>query len=778
MDFTRIATATIAGIAIGSICSTVAGAANAPTVRVTRIEPRGIERGTLARIRVVGEHLDQLTGVSFADKRLKGKLLAPTVDGATGSCVIRVDAAAELPPGPYELRLVAKSGKLPAMTLYVDTLPQFEESGGLDDAPQVLDLPSSVWGSLARRGETDRYDFDATAGQTLVFELAAARCDAPVDGTLAVVDAEGRIVADGNDFHAQRDPVLVYRVPRDGRYSVRVSDLAKNGSDKHFYRLSVGDFALVTGTFPLSVPPHSQSEVELTGFNLPQDRRIVVQPEPPGAIQLPLDNSRFRCYADSLTVRVGDRPETLEREPNDTPDQATSLSAPGVAGGRIDPEGFDGGSATDIDLYRFSSPAGKTWILETEAASLGSPIDTKIEVLDAEGRPVPRVQLQATQLTTIQLTSINSVTAGFRISDSHRFEIDQYLYLDGEVCRVFSLPQGPGLGFRVYAGNGKRLTYFDTTATAHALDDTCYPVAVRPPNAKLLPNGLPVYRIDYVNDDEGERRRGADSKLTFTAPEEGDYLVRVTDVRGFAGDDYVYRLNLREPRPDYSVRLASREVDVAPGGTAQLRFVADRQDGFDEEIAVNVEGLPDELRLAGPVTIEKGQTEATAVLLADSEFTKAPSLDGLRMTATAAIGRHPESRKVSGSLRVGLGKPPAISIRIDATNLVVESGGLASAEVAVNRGEFDGPIAVAIRNLPHGVYVANVGLNGLLIPPGKSRQRFDLKSASWTEATERVIFAETADARAVKVPKAISRPVVLRVRDDATQLLDAGAASK
>ena len=61
-----------------------------------------------------------------------------------------------------------------------------------------------------------------------------------------------------------------------------------------------------------------------------------------------------------------------------------------MAAGRIDVAG-------DVDLFRFESQVGQTWMIETDAAGRGSPVDTVIEVLFADGRPVPRLLLAATR---------------------------------------------------------------------------------------------------------------------------------------------------------------------------------------------------------------------------------------------------------------------------------------------------------------------------------------------------------------------------------------------
>ncbi len=70
---------------------------------------------------------------------------------------------------------------------------------------------------------------------------------------------------------------------------------------------------------------------------------------------------------------------------------------------------------------------------------------------------------------------------------------------------------------------------------AHALGEPCYIVQPHPPGTKLVPNGLPVFSLYYENDDDAHRELGKDSRLFFTAPADGEYLVKIKDVRGSPG---------------------------------------------------------------------------------------------------------------------------------------------------------------------------------------------------------------------------------------------------
>src|SRR5438046_6914136 len=141
-----------------------------------------------------------------------------------------------------------------------------------------------------------------------------------------------------------------------------------------------------------------------------------------------------------------------------------------------------------------------------------------------------------------------------------------------------------------YGSGGKRRGYFDTSATAHALDAPCYIVEPHPSGVKLVANGLPVFTLFYANDDDGERRLGSDSRLHFTAPADGSYLIRVTDTRGFSGDRFVYRLVVREPKPDFKVTLNGANPTVNAGSGQSFSVSIDRLDEFDGQVQVAING--------------------------------------------------------------------------------------------------------------------------------------------------------------------------------------------
>ena len=225
-----------------------------------------------------------------------------------------------------------------------------------------------------------------------------------------------------------------------------------------------------------------------------------------------------------------------EQEPNNTQQAPQTLKLPAIVTGVLIP---GEGNSEDVDLYRFAAKAGESWVIETNAERQKSPADTVIDVFHADGEPVVRYLLQAVRESYINFRGLNSTEMQVRVKGWEEMGLDQYLYMNGEIGRIIRMPKGPDSGFLLY-GDGKRRAYFDTTAITHPNEEPVYIVEAYPPGTELVDNGLPVIPLYYQNDDDGRRKLGKDSRLMFTAPQDGEYLVRVRDTRGFGGEDYKY----------------------------------------------------------------------------------------------------------------------------------------------------------------------------------------------------------------------------------------------
>ena len=93
-------------------------------------------------------------------------------------------------------------------------------------------------------------------------------------------------------------------------------------------------------------------------------------------------------------------------------------------------------------MFGFEAKAGEEWIVEVKAARNKSPLDSHVAILDSEGNPVPRVQLQAVRDTYFTFRGKDSNTTGdFRLHNWEEMRLNQYLYSSGEVVKLFHYPR-------------------------------------------------------------------------------------------------------------------------------------------------------------------------------------------------------------------------------------------------------------------------------------------------------------------------------------------------
>ena len=462
-----------------------------------------------------------------------------------------------------------------------------------------------------------------------------------------------------------------------------------------------------------------------------------------------------------------------EAEPNNRADQALPISIPSTVTGTI-------ASSDDVDLYRFSARQGVPIVLETKAARRRSPLDSRIEILSTDGDPVPRVLLRAVRDSYFTFRGKNSdISDDFRIHNWEEMQLNDYLYAGGEVVKLFLHPRGPDSGFRVYPGYGSRYGFFDTTPMSHALHEPCYIVRPYPVGTRFSPNGLPVFQLNFENDDDSQRRLGRDSFLYFTPPRDGEYVVRISDVRGQGGKDYAYELAVRHPQPEFKITL-SHGKDLFRGGIHEFTVTAERIDRFEGAIKVRLENIPDCVTLPNSLTIQAGHNQAhgTLYLPADCEPPTPAQWQAIRIVATARSGNDLLSNEVNGFGEFEIHPQPKIKVRIALADAnvekVLESGPAHPLVVEMSPGEKVELKVVAERtdhqnrisfgkedsgrNLPHGVYVADIGLNGLMLIKGRSEQRFFIQAEEWVQPVERRFHIRSTD-----VQGQASLPVIVRI---------------
>ena len=464
--------------------------------------------------------------------------------------------------------------------------------------------------------------------------------------------------------------------------------------------------------------------------------------------------------------------ELTEKEPNDLPAETTPITLPAVVTGIIHNE-----KGVDSDLFRFKAMAGQEWVLETNAARSKSPIDTKIEVLYANGNPIERVRLKAVRESWLTFRGKDSNTSNdFRLFKWDEMKLNQLLYVNGEVVKLWLYPRGPDSGYIVYPGSGNRYGYFDTTPLAHPLGQPAYIVESLDNGEPEIANGLPTFPIYYQNDDESQRRLGRDSKLTFTTPADGEYLAKVSDVRGFQGSNFKYKLTIRARKPDFKVNISGFSDGIPKGSGREFSFNVERKDNFNGPIRLDISDAPAGFHISTPIIIEAEQQQAFGSIHADADA-DTPENDFLTVTATAKLRGKKIIREIGKLTNIKLLSKPKLLVQVTSNisggvetgtfteplEFTISPGETISARVKVERNGFNGRIQLgshdAGRNLPHGVYVDNIGLSGLLIVEGQTEREFFITADSWVPESRTHFHIKASAEKGI-----VSNPLIIQIR--------------
>jgi hypothetical protein len=616
----------VAGLlnAVYCLLTTPATAQTVPP-RITQVTPSGGQRGTTVEVTVSGINVGRGTGLLFEGNGLTVESLTPekpapspppkegdkppeSPKNPAGKVTARVRIAADAEPGIRVMRVLTPLGPSNIAPFVVDQWPEVAEkepNNGREQAQQVT-FPVTVVGRVDPAEDVDCFRFHASAGQTLVFDVLAARLESPLDSILSIQDEAGHELALNEDFHGL-DSFLAFTAPSAGDYWVVLRDVRNSGGSNFTYRLTMGEIPYVTGVFPMGGKAGETVEMALRGFNLGEHPTCRVTlatetgPQPlPRALPLPGGASN------PITLGVGDAPELTEAEPNDDPAKAQPLPVPATVNGRIDRG--SGLAPADVDCYRFRAEKGQALVLEVMARRCGSALDSLLSVTDKSGK-------------------------------------------------------------------------------------------------------------ELASNDDAE---GKDSRLEFTAPETGDYIARVTDLQERGGPDFTYRLSIHRAVPDFRLSFMPGRLAVGQGGRVPLIVTAERQHGFDDEIALEVSGLPPGVSVVGPAHLRKGRNDMVLVLaaVADAAIAAGP----FHVTGAASIDGHEVRREAQGMeeivrdgertprparlLTAAVAEPPDLVLTVPPDRQTLAPGKTVEIPVKVERSKgFKGKVPLMVLGTPEGVTI-------------------------------------------------------------------------
>jgi hypothetical protein len=385
--------------------------AELPAPRFDRLQPLGLAAGGSVEVEINGGDLEGLSNLRFDQPGLSAEPIAGKERW------FKITAAADVPAGTYDVRLIGRFGVSGSKLLQVQRglgeVPEKEPNNELLQA-QAVQVNTVINGSSD--GENvDLYRIAAKAGQRIVLDVDAQKLDSMLDSQLLVLSAAGKQLASSGDNHG-RDSLIDFACPADGEYIAVLHDLSYRGG--YPYRLTISDRPHVENVFPRAVQRGQTAQLTAYGRNLgvgapaigPTGEPVlesavftVTADVPPGQFRylehptdhsvLPtgatfrLDGQQFRPSfpgGESLTpvsLLVVDEPVTLEAEPNDKNDAPQAINLPAVVSGRFD-------QPRDADWFAFTPSEGGQYAVEVYAERLAAQADPYVVVIDEQGNRV------------------------------------------------------------------------------------------------------------------------------------------------------------------------------------------------------------------------------------------------------------------------------------------------------------------------------------------------------------------------------------------------------
>lgn len=349
------------------------GSASAqPGPQLHTVFPPGARAGVVTEVTCAGAGFDSDEKLLFSAKGFTAERVgAAAVDpkaakgAAAASVKFKVTAPKEF-SGTCDVRVVSKSGLSNPRAFVVSDTIEVNEAEPNNDVPQAqkVELETTVNGVVSAPTDVDFVAFKVKADQSVTVACLTTSIDSRMQADLLVSDSEGRQLASNRGYRGG-DAVLTFKAPRDGEYTVRVSQFAyTTGGPDHFYRLTVTTAAWANAPFP----PLTEGKPGVSSWLVAPTAAMVDLSEP-------------RAAGGAPPALVATNPVVTDNEKNLTAADAQAVKVPCDVAGRI-------AKKNERHWYSFAAKRGEVWTLEVFAERIGSPVDAYFVLTDEKGKVI------------------------------------------------------------------------------------------------------------------------------------------------------------------------------------------------------------------------------------------------------------------------------------------------------------------------------------------------------------------------------------------------------
>lgn len=605
---------------------------------LTGISPTGVVRGEATTMTLSGARLSDARQILFEQPGITATELKP-IDNSKFEVIFTADA--DLKPGLYPFRVVTETGITNLRMISVGAMPVVNEVEPNSEfaAPQKIELNVTVVGVVTREDE-DYFAIDLKKGQRVCCEIEGVRLSYfPrnnsnfFDPFIAILDSQRFEQVTSDDAPLlQQDAMCAYVAPEDGTYVILVRDSSFGGDNDANYRLHVGDYPRPVAMVPAGGRPGETIEARWVDAD---GTEAVAQISLPNieSFDFPISISSDGGVAPSPnSVRVLPMATVVEQEPNDNIKQP-NLAAEGLPlalCGTIEKEG-------DLDSFSFEAKQGQKIVARLYARSLlRSPLDAVVDIYDpnfnrvggnddANGQPDSYAEFNA-GADGVYVIRVRDHLGGGDPSYSYRLEV--------EVAKpelTLSLPEERrDEAVDLSIPRGQQIAVMVNAARRNFGGDLAFELANLPAGVTVTSFNMPANRptIPLL------LSASADAELAATRVDISAKLVAEnSDVRGnllqrhklVAGQNRVDVWGVDSDRAAVAVtkeapvriELVQPTTPVVRNGSAELKVIAHRSEGFDAEIPVRFLYVSPGISTNNSRKIEKGQTEVTIPITAN-----------------------------------------------------------------------------------------------------------------------------------------------------------------
>lgn len=611
----------VRGFTMGTVAMLAfASTAIAASPRLSVVTPRGIQRGAEHELTFHGGQLADAQEIFFYEPGFE----VLSVQGEGNTAKVKVRVAPDCRLGEHVAQVRTASGISDYRTLYVEALPVVDEVEPNSDfaTPQLISINHVVNGNVENE-DVDYFQVVATKGQRISVEIVAMRLsNAMFDPYVAILDEKRFELASTDDTAlALQDGYVSIVAPEDGTYVIEVRESAYAAGST--YRLHVGTFPRPQVVFPAGGKLGESTEVRFLGMPSGELAASITLPDRPVT-----DFGLFAEDAGGIAptpnvFRLFEHGNAVEQEPNNELSQATPAELPLAFNGVIETEG-------DVDCFRFRASKDQVFEVECFARRIRSGLDSVMNLYHADGRYITGNDDARGPDSYLRLTIPEDGEYVVRIHDHlgrgapdlvYRVEfqsvtpslslgiprVERY----GQYRQQVFIPQGNRYGTLISANRanfGGDLVLMESQlppgVTMH-----CEPM---PANQNVMPvvfeaaadakagGALVDFRAAHADPNqpiEGGFTNRAD--YLIAEPNQSLYRWKDVDLLPIAVVDEV----------PFRLEIVESKVPLVRDGSMNLKIVASKKDGWDEDINVELPYRPPGVGAGPSVTLPKGQTE-------------------------------------------------------------------------------------------------------------------------------------------------------------------------